>query len=318
MNTGNEHYLAISGGIGGAKLVLGLSHVLPAGGLTVIANTGDDFEHLGLTISPDMDTLLYTLAGINNTELGWGRADESWNFAAACAQIGMDTWFRLGDRDLAVHLYRSQRLRAGASLSEVTSELCQRFGVQVAIVPMSDTPVRTLVECERGTLAFQEYFVKYRCEPRVKAIRYAGIDNASPARVLSERIDDAGLRAIIICPSNPFLSIAPVLAVPGLRAKLAACGKPVIVVSPVVDGQSLKGPTAKMMGELDLACSVETIASLYRDIATIVVIDHQDAGLAGKITSMGLRVHCTDIIMQDLQDKVRLATELCRLPGDRQ
>ncbi len=313
MNTNTEKYLAISGGIGGAKLALGLSHSLHDSQLTIIANTGDDFEHFGLYISPDIDTLLYTLADMNNVDLGWGRRDESWNFSDACSQLGMDTWFRLGDKDLAIHLYRSMRLREGASLSEVIKELCLRFRVKSDIVPMSDMPVRTMVESDMGILSFQEYFVKNRCEPKVSAIRFEGIENAAPSPAFLECLDEPDLRAIIICPSNPFLSVQPILSLPGLKAKIKATGKPIIVVSPIVNGQSIKGPTSKMMQELNLASNVLTIAELYRDIATAIVIDRQDNNAADEITSMGMVVHCTNIIMNDLQDKIDLAQDLKKL-----
>ena len=313
MNTNIEKYLAISGGIGGAKLALGLNHSLRDSQLTVIANTGDDFEHFGLHISPDIDTLLYTLADMNNVDLGWGRRDESWNFSDACRQLGMDTWFRLGDKDLAIHVYRSMRLREGASLSQVIKELCLRFRVKCNIVPMSDMPVRTMVESDMGTLSFQEYFVKNRCEPKVSEVRFEGIENAAPSPAVLECLDDPDLRAIIICPSNPFLSVQPILSLPGLKAKIKSTGKPVIVVSPIVNGQSIKGPTSKMMQELNLASNVLTIAELYRDIATAIVIDRQDNNAADEITSMGMVVHCTNIIMNNLQDKIDLAQDLKKL-----
>lgn len=313
MNNNSGKYLALSGGIGGAKLALGLSHCLQGPQLMVVANTGDDFEHLGLAISPDIDTLLYTLADMNNTELGWGRRDESWNFADACEQVGLDTWFRLGDRDLAIHMYRSKRLKEGASLSQVIRELCVRFNIKADIVPMSDSPVRTIVESDLGTLAFQEYFVKNRCEPKVSAIRFAGIEAAMPAPAFLQCLQDEQLQAIIICPSNPFLSVQPILSLPTLLEKIKAAGKPVIVVSPLVQGQSLKGPTAKLMQELNLVCDVRTIAELYKDVASAIVIDKQDEAAINDIGSMGLVVHSANIIMNNLQDKIDLAQDLINL-----
>ncbi len=307
MNINSEKYLALSGGIGGAKLALGLSHSLPESSLTVIANTGDDFEHLGLSISPDLDTLLYTLADLNNTELGWGRRDESWNFADACEQLGLDTWFRLGDRDLAMHVYRSQRLKQGATLSQVSSELCSRFKLKTRIVPMSDAAVRTMVVSDRGVLPFQEYFVKYRCQPIVSAIHFDGIETARPAPGFLHCLDDEHLQAIIICPSNPFLSVQPVLALPGLQEKIKASGRPVIVISPIVQGQSLKGPTAKLMRELNLECSVKTIAELYQNIATAIVIDRRDEAATDELQTLGLKVFSENIVMNSLQDKIELA-----------
>jgi LPPG:FO 2-phospho-L-lactate transferase len=310
MNTGSEKYLALSGGIGGAKLALGLQHCLDKSQLTIVANTGDDFEHLGLAISPDIDTLLYTLADLNNQELGWGRRDESWNFAEASKQIGLDTWFSLGDRDLAIHLYRSQRLREGANLSQIVEELCKRFRIQANIVPMSDSAVRTMVDTNIGTLPFQEYFVKNRCKPIVSDIRFDGIEKARPAQAFLECLDDSNLNAIIICPSNPFLSVNPILSLPSLKEKINAVGKPVIVVSPIVQGKSIKGPTAKLMQELNLECSVETIASLYKDIASAIVIDNADKSAIDDIKSTGLEILSANIIMNNLQDKISLANEV--------
>jgi LPPG:FO 2-phospho-L-lactate transferase len=310
MNTGSEKYLALSGGIGGAKLALGLQHCLDKSQLTIVANTGDDFEHLGLAISPDIDTLLYTLADLNNQELGWGRRDESWNFAEASKQIGLDTWFSLGDRDLAIHLYRSQRLREGANLSQIVEELCKRFRIQANIVPMSDSAVRTMVDTNIGTLPFQEYFVKNRCKPIVSDIRFDGIEKARPAQAFLECLDDSNLNAIIICPSNPFLSVNPILSLPSLKEKINAVGKPVIVVSPIVQGNSIKGPTAKLMQELNLECSVETIASLYKDIASAIVIDNADKSAIDDIKSTGLEILSANIVMNSLQDKISLANEV--------
>lgn len=306
-------YLAISGGIGGAKLALGLSHALDPAQLTVIANTGDDFIHHGLNISPDIDTLLYTLADLNNTELGWGRRDETWGFAEACEQLGMDTWFRLGDKDLAIHLYRTERIRQGASLSEVINELRVKFKIRAEIVPMSDTPVATIVESDIGTLSFQEYFVKNRCKPKVSKIHFAGINEAVPAPAFLQTLDDERLQGIIICPSNPFLSIDPILCLPGIKEKIKKSAKPVLVVSPVVDGQSLKGPTSKLMHELNLSCNVLSIAEIYHDIATAIIIDTSDKLAIDKIESLGLSVLSTNIIMNELEEKIELGRQLIEL-----
>jgi LPPG:FO 2-phospho-L-lactate transferase len=312
MNDNSEKYLALSGGIGGAKLALGLHHCLDDGQLTVIVNTGDDFEHLGLNISPDIDTLIYTLAELNNTELGWGRRDESWNFAETCEQLGLDTWFSLGDRDLAMHVYRSQRLRDGASLSQVVDELCKRFKINSRIVPMSDSPVRTMLKCDTGTLPFQHYFVKNKCQPKVSQIYFDGIESAKPARAFIDCLNDEHLRAIIICPSNPFLSVQPILSLPLLKEKIRETGKPVIVVSPVVKQDSIKGPTAKLMQELNLQCKVETIAELYKDIATAIVIDKQDENSIDVIKLSGLEVLSENIVMTSLQDKRDLARTIVK------
>jgi LPPG:FO 2-phospho-L-lactate transferase len=313
MNKKMGKYLAISGGIGGAKLALGLSHALNPAQLTVVANTGDDFIHHGLNISPDIDTLLYTLADLNNTELGWGRRDETWGFAEACEQLGMDTWFRLGDKDLAIHLYRTERIRQGASLSEVINELRVKFKVRAEIVPMSDTSVSTIVESDIGTLSFQEYFVKNRCKPKVSKIHFAGINEAMPAPAFLQTLDDEELQAIIICPSNPFLSIDPILCLPGIKEKIKKSAKPVLVVSPVVDGQSLKGPTAKLMHELNFSCDVLSIAEIYHDIATAIIIDTSDKLAIDKIESLGLSVLSTNIIMNELEEKIELGRQLIEL-----
>ncbi len=305
--------LAISGGIGGAKLALGLQQSLNADDLTVIVNTGDDFEHFGLYISPDMDTLLYTLADVQNIEQGWGRRDESWNFAAACENLGMDTWFQLGDRDLATHLYRTTQLAAGQSLSQVLVDLSEKFGIAIKLVPMSDQPVRTTLTTDIGILAFQEYFVKNRCEPAVSNISFKGLESAQIAPAFLQALADPELTAIVFCPSNPFLSIQPVLSLPGLKNKLKQSGKRVIIVSPIIDGQALKGPTAKLMQELNLPCNVLTIAEIYQDIASDIIIDSADAGLSKQVAKLGMTVHCTDIMMNNLEDKKRLAGQVLQI-----
>ncbi len=305
--------LAISGGIGGAKLVLGLQEIMKPGDLSAIVNTGDDFEHFGLYISPDMDTLLYTLADVQNIEQGWGRREESWNFAAACESLGMETWFQLGDRDLATHLYRTNKLATGSSLSEVLADLSEKFGIQIKLIPMSDEPVRTMLKTDIGTLPFQEYFVKNRCEPVVSNIFFSGLETAQPAPAFLEALAEPELRAIVFCPSNPFLSIQPVLSLPGLLDKIKQSGKRVIIVSPIIDGKAVKGPTAKLMKELNLPCSVMTIAEIYQDIASDIIIDSADAGLAEQIAKSGMSVHCTDIMMRKLEDKKRLAGEVLQI-----
>ncbi|MBN9511249.1 MAG: 2-phospho-L-lactate transferase [Alphaproteobacteria bacterium] len=296
--------VALSGGIGGAKLALGLSRVLPPEELLIVANTGDDFEHLGLSISPDLDTLMYTLAGLANAELGWGRRDETWAFMDTLAAIGGDTWFRLGDRDLAVHVERTRRLAAGEPLSAITAELCTRLGVRPRVVPMSDDPVRTRLRTEEGWLDFQHYFVRLQCRPVVQEIAFAGAATARPQPALLHALGAEGLRAVIICPSNPFISIEPILAVPGLRPALAACRAPVIAVSPIVGGRAVKGPTAKMMAELGLAPSAAAVAARYRDLLDGYVIDHDDAAAAG---DLGLPVTVTATVMTTLAEREALA-----------
>lgn len=311
MNNGS--YIAISGGIGGAKLALGLDKVLGPGQLNIIANTGDDFQHFGLSISPDIDTLLYTLSELNNTELGWGRQDESWNFLETCKSLGMDTWFQLGDRDLALHVYRSMKLAEDISLSKITLALCRQLGIDSNIIPMSDSPVRTMLGTEHGEMSFQEYFVKNRCEPVVRDIYYEGADTARLSQGFSSALASPDLQAIIICPSNPFLSIGPVLALQGLKQALPGTGKPVILVSPVIDGQSIKGPTSKLMQEMGLECSVQGVADIYKDAVTHFIIDHRDRAARPDIEALGLQVHCMDILMNTLEDKTALAKAVLAL-----
>ena len=310
MNNNTGKYLALSGGVGGAKLVLGLSHVLDKEQLLVVANTGDDFQHLGVSISPDIDTLIYTLSDLNNKELGWGRQDESWSFMQACEELGMDTWFRLGDKDLALHLFRTQALSQGLTLSEVTRKLCERFDIKTRIVPMSDNSVQTFVDTTKGRLPFQEYFVKHRCMPEVTGLEFEGIENAKMSPSFEQHLNDPALQAIIICPSNPFLSVQPILSLPVVRNKLKEATQPVIVVSPIVEGQALKGPTAKIMKELQVDCDVNGIVELYKDIADGIVIDNKDSDHTEKIESKGIKVHTSNIVMQSLQDRVNLASEV--------
>ena len=296
--------IALSGGVGGAKLALGLSRVLPQGDLTVIANTGDDFEHLGLAVSPDIDTLLYTLAGLDNHATGWGRRDESWNFMAALESLGGDTWFRLGDRDLATHIERTQRLRAGQSLSQVTDDFRRRFGIAARILPMSDDPVRTRVRTKDGWLDFQPYFVRHRCEPMISAIEFAGAADARPQPELIAALADPALAAVILCPSNPFVSIEPILALRGVRAALRDCAAPVIAVSPIIGGRAVKGPTAKMMRELGLETSAAAIARRYRDLIDAYVVDHADAG---SCTGLDCGIVPAKALMETLADREALA-----------
>jgi LPPG:FO 2-phospho-L-lactate transferase len=305
--------LALSGGIGGAKLALGLQHVLPAGALTVAVNTGDDFEHLGLSISPDIDTMLYTLAGLSNTELGWGRAGESWQFMAEIERLGGETWFRLGDRDLAIHVERTRRFAAGQSLQSITEEFARRFGTASQVWPVTDDRVRTIVSTDEGELEFQHYFVRRRCEPVVRAIAYAGASEARPIASLDRLLaPESGLTAIVICPSNPWLSIDPILAVPGWRQALRNARVPVVAVSPLIGGQAVKGPTAKIMRELQLDVSVLTIVQHYEGLIDGIVLDRADAHLADKL---GIASHVTGTLMLTLEDKRRLASETLEFAG---
>ncbi|HWD60395.1 MAG TPA: 2-phospho-L-lactate transferase [Stellaceae bacterium] len=301
---GDAPVLALSGGVGGAKLALGLYHVLPPDTLTVVANTGDDFEHFGLAISPDLDTLLYTLSGASNPELGWGRRDETWSFMAALEKLGGETWFRLGDSDLATHVERTRRLAAGETLSAIMEDFCRRVGIAARLLPMSDDRVRTRLDTDRGWLDFQDYFVRLHCEPVVRRLDFAGAATAKPNADILALLADPGLRAVIICPSNPFISIDPVLAVPGIREALRACRAPVVAVSPIIGGKAVKGPTAKMMEELGLPVSAAAVARHYRDFLAAYVADEADRDA---VAGLELPVVLAPTLMVTLEDREALA-----------
>jgi LPPG:FO 2-phospho-L-lactate transferase len=300
--------VALAGGVGGAKLAHGLALALPPKDLTVIVNTGDDFEHFGLNISPDLDTVCYTLAGLANPETGWGRADETWKAAEGTAKLGGPTWFRLGDGDLATHLERTRRIREGQTLSQITTAFCQAWGVEQAVLPMSDQPVKTIVETEEGDLAFQEYFVHRRCEPRVRGFRFVGIDRAELAPGALEAIRSAD--AIVICPSNPWVSIDPILRVLSPLELGKRPGPPVIAVSPIIGGQTVKGPAAKMFRELGVEPSALAVARHYCDLAAGFVLDTIDQQLKSQIRNLNMRTHVTNTLMNSHDDRMRLALEL--------
>lgn len=299
-----ERVLALCGGIGGAKLALGLTRVLEPDRLTVLVNTGDDFEHLGLTICPDIDTVTYTLAGLSDRERGWGLAGESWGFLEALGRLGGETWFMLGDRDLATHVHRTQRLREGSTLSEVTAEIARSLGIRARLMPASDDPVRTIVQTEEGPLPFQTYFVARRCAPVLTGLTFAGAQNARMPTDLPGLLADEDLAAILICPSNPYLSIDPILAIPGLRAALRRAAAPVVAVSPVVGGKAVKGPTAKIMAELGLPVSTQAVAAHYGDLLDGMVLDTADAAEAPRL---GLPSLVTNTVMTSLSDREDLA-----------
>lgn len=298
--------LALSGGVGGAKLALGLSRVIDAQQLTIVVNIGDDFRHLGLAISPDIDTLMYTLAGLADPVQGWGRRDETWNFMAALDELGGENWFRLGDADLAMHVERTRRLAAGESLSAITDTLRRRLGIVPRIVPASDDALRTRLLTDEGWLDFQDYFVRRRCAPAVRAIDYGDAARAGPSPGLLQALGDADLRAVVVCPSNPFLSIDPVLAVPGIRAALAACAAPVVAVSPLIGGRAVKGPTAKMMAELGLVVSNGEIARHYKGLIDALVVDGTDAQTVADIET-DVQTIVAPTLMHSLEDRERLA-----------
>jgi LPPG:FO 2-phospho-L-lactate transferase len=299
--------VALAGGVGGAKLAKGLADILAPDELTVVVNTGDDFEHLGLHVSPDLDTVMYTLAGVNDPARGWGIAGETWNFMQGLAAVGGQTWFQLGDRDLATHVERTHRLHTGESLCAVTERLCAQLGVRHRVVPMSDAPVRTLVHTAEGVLAFQDYFVRRRAEPAVVTLEYAGVDRARMAQDFVRCLESPALQAVVICPSNPYLSIAPILALAGMRTALRRARVPVIAVSPIVAGRALKGPAAKIMRELGKEPSSLEVARFYDGLIDALVVDQADSELGAGIAALGIRPFVTDTIMQEPSDRVALA-----------
>ncbi len=301
------HYLAMTGGVGGAKLALGLTHLLGPEELAFVVNTGDDFEHLGVHVSPDLDTLMYTLCGLANPVTGWGRVDESWQFIETLRALGGEGWFNLGDRDLAVHVYRSGLLRSGLGLTAVTRALYTAHGIHHQALPMTDAAVRTELDTDAGVLAFQHYFVRERCAPRIRAVRYTGATTAEPSPELIAALEDPALAGIIICPSNPFLSIDPILAITGLRERLLRCSAPIIAVSPIIAGAAVKGPTAKIMNELSLPLSASAIADHYGALIQGYIVDETDAALVPQIAAKGLQVRTAQSLMVSLDDRINLA-----------
>ncbi len=296
--------VALAGGVGGAKLAHGLAQVLPPEDLTVIVNTGDDFEHLGLHISPDLDTVCYTLAGLANPDTGWGRAGETWQMMSNLARLGGPGWFNLGDQDLATHLERTRRLRSGQCLSEITREFCKRWGVKLTILPMSDEPVRTIVESDEGDLPFQEYFVHRRFEPIARGFRFEGLEEARPAPGVPEALAQADV--VILCPSNPWVSIDPILKV------ITPMTNRVVAVSPIIGGRAVKGPAAKMYAEMGIEPSALAVAEHYRAILHGFVLDHADQVLRDEI---GVPVLVTNTMMHSTADRARLAQEILDFSG---
>jgi LPPG:FO 2-phospho-L-lactate transferase len=293
--------VALAGGVGGAKLAHGLAQIIPPDNLTIIVNTGDDFEHYGMYISPDLDTVCYTLAGLSNPVTGWGRIDESWQVIENAKRLGGPSWFKLGDRDIGTHLERTRRIEAGQTLSQVTRDFCKAWGIRTSVLPMSDQPVRTIVDTiEHGELAFQEYFVHRRCEPTVKGFRFEGVENAVASQGATDALDASD--AVVICPSNPWVSIDPILSVlPVLKSKT------VVGVSPIIGGKTVKGPAAKMYAELGVQPSALAVAEHYRDILSGFVLDNVDAVFADVI---GIPVLTTDTLMRTLKERARLAQDV--------
>ena len=308
--------VALAGGVGGAKLVDGLARVLLPDRLTIIVNTGDDFDHIGLRICPDLDTVCYTLAGLANPVTGWGRSGETWSALESLAELGGPSWFRLGDRDLGTHLERTRLLRSGYRLSEITQRFCQAWGIKVCVLPMSDDPISTWVDTDEGDLPFQEYFVRQQCQPRVKGFHFVGIEKAKPAPGILEAIQESDLR--IICPSNPWVSIDPILNIPGIKPALVASPgikQPIIAVSPIVGGEAIKGPAAKMYSELGFHPSALSVARHYGarsngGLLSGIVIDSLDQDLEDSIADLGIRPRVTDTIMKKPDDRKRLAASV--------
>ena len=305
--------LALAGGVGGAKLALGLSLCLPPGDLIVCVNTGDDEAFHGLHVSPDLDTMMYTLSGFSNKENGWGVAGDTFTALEMLGKFGVDTWFNLGDRDLATHILRTQMLSEGRTLSEVTSELNKSLGVFHEIIPMSDDPVKTVLSTDEGELPMQRYFVGRRAEPIVSEVRYRGADVADASPGLHDALTKAAL--LVFCPSNPYLSIGPILALPEVRQRIRTFPGKRVCVSPIVGGDAVNGPAGKIMAELGKEVSCVEVAREYRDICDVLVIDSQDRALASQVEEMGVTPLVTSTIMETEEDKIALAREILALSG---
>jgi LPPG:FO 2-phospho-L-lactate transferase len=298
--------VALAGGVGGAKLADGLARVLPAEGLTVVVNTGDDFDHLGLRICPDLDTVVYTLGGVAHPKTGWGRRRETWNLLETVGQLGGPTWFHLGDRDTALHVLRTLRLREGQPLSRIVRDVCARLGVGPLVLPMTDEEVATVVLTDQGEMPFQEYFVRRACQPAVRGFRFAGIDRARPAPGVLEALASANL--VVLCPSNPWVSLDPILALPGIREALA--GRPVMAVSPFIRGKAVKGPAAKMAAELGVECTPRAVAEHYAALLDGLVYDHADGDATEAVAGLKVRSLPTRTLMRTERDRARLASEV--------
>ena len=303
--------LALAGGVGGAKLVLGLARCLPPGDLVICVNTGDDETFHGLHVSPDLDTMMYTLSGLSNQETGWGVAGDTFTALEMLGKFGVDTWFNLGDRDFATHIRRSQLLAEGKTLSEVTSELNQSLGVFHSVVPMSNDPVKTVLSTDEGELPMQRYFVGRRAEPKVFEVRYVGVENATAAPGLLDSLAKCGM--LVLCPSNPYLSLGPILALPGVRRLMRDFSGKKVCVSPIVGRDAVNGPAGKIMAELGKQVSCVEVAREYRDICDVFVMDNEDQDLASEIEEMGLTPLVTSTIMETEEDKIALAREILAL-----
>jgi LPPG:FO 2-phospho-L-lactate transferase len=295
--------VAICGGVGGAKLALGLQDQLKER-LTVAVNMADDFSHLGLEISPDLDTVLYTLGNLSDQERGWGRSGETWNFMSALAMVGGETWFQLGDQDLATHVERTRRLREGETITQIAQDFARRFNVTANVLPATNDKIRTMVETEQGEIPFQRYFVEQRCAPAVRAIRFAGMEKATPSSDIEHAFESDGLDLIIICPSNPYLSVDPVIKIPGFQNLIKKARAPVVAISPLIGGQSIKGPTKKVMEELKIPVTTASIFYHYRHLIDGLVVDTADSEAA---KALGAQICATPTLMHDRRSKIELA-----------
>ena len=307
----NSKVLALAGGVGGAKLALGLRDILDEESLAIVVNTGDDEEFFGLHVSPDLDTVMYTLGGIANPDTGWGISGETFRSLNRLRQYGADTWFNLGDLDMATHIRRTQLLGQGNTLSEVTNSLCSSLGIAHSIFPMTDDTLRTVVITEISEMSFQEYFVKNRCDPRVISLRFDSPSECSPSPGFVTALNESDL--LVFCPSNPFLSVDPILAVPGVRKKIENFRGARVAVSPIVGGEAIKGPAGKILRELGHEVSCVGVAKRYVDLCDVFIIDNVDADLASTIAKLGMRVVVTNTIMNNDQEKRTLAQEILSL-----
>ena len=297
--------LVLCGGVGGAKLAYGLSKLTAPEEIVFLVNTGDDFIHLGLYISPDLDTVMYTLAGVNDPKKGWGVEEETWNALGSLKKYGLDTWFQLGDKDLATHIRRTQLLKEGLKLSEVTRNLSSQLGLKHKILPMSESPVQTMIQTDQGKLSFQEYFVKHKCVPKIENINFLESEVAEIPTALEELIRGNKFTGVIICPSNPYLSVDPILSIDKIKTFLLETKIPILAVSPIIDNDSIKGPTAKIMEEMKIEPSVDAIAAHYSGLINILVIDKKDKDNQANISSIDYLVE--SIYMENNEDKVSLA-----------
>ena len=309
----SKKILVLTGGVGGAKLCYGLSQILPPESLLFVVNTGDDFEYMGLPICPDIDTLLYRLSNLNDRERGWGRSSETWMVMDALKALKVDPWFALGDKDLALHLLRSFLYKRCDTLTEVTDLLCKRLNLEANVVPMSDQLVATRLKTSEGDLSFQEYFVQRACKPKVEQIYFDGVNNAQLNPKVKELFEDDALECIIVCPSNPWLSINPMLSIPEFSYNLKYANVPVIAVSPLINGKALKGPTTKIMKELGLNADVYQVAKFYEGIVNKLVLDPSDSKYCDAIQDLGMETQVTNVFMgQGGEGGIRLAEDLLR------